>query len=143
MSTPCQVDFYQLESAKPGPRHLACRLALMAWERGHRVAIMVADENQAKHMDQLLWSFPEGRFIPHGRSGSPEATGAPVIICQRAPRAHSAVLINLTAAAIDDFLRFERLIEIVPFETRERSTARTKYKAYKTQGAKLGHHKIN
>lgn len=143
MSNGCQVDFYQLESGRMAPDRLACRLALMAWERGHRVSIVAGDEQQAVAMDDLLWAFPEQRFIPHGRSGSPEAVGAPVVISTRAPRGTAEVVINLTAAALPGLETIQRLLEIVPFDESEREAARAKYKAYLQQGIKPGFHKIN
>lgn len=143
MSISCQVDFYQLESARSEPQQLACRLAVMAWERGHRVLILVEDKAQASALDELLWSYPEGRFIPHGCSGAPEAAGAPVIIGQKAPHGFDDVVINLTGTAVDGSARFKRLLEIVPFEPGDREHARDKYKAYRQQGIQPGHHKIN
>ena len=143
MSLDCQVDFYQLESGRMEPDRLACRLAVMAWERGHRVSIVTGDEQQAAAMDELLWAFPEQRFVPHGRSGAPEAVGAPVVISTRAPRTAAEVVINLTAEALPGLETIQRLLEIVPFDESEREAARGKYKTYLQQGIKPGFHKIN
>ena len=143
MSSCSQVDFYQLESGRMAPDRLACRLALMAWERGHRVSIVAGDEQQAAAMDELLWSFPEQRFVPHGRSGSPEAVGAPVVISTRAPRGAAEVVINLTGEALPGLDAIQRLLEIVPRDESGREAARARYKAYLQQGIKPGFHKIN
>jgi DNA polymerase-3 subunit chi len=139
----CQVDFYQIDSAGREPAALACRLALMAWERGHRVAIISPDEQSAMALDQLLWEQPEQRFVPHGRSGSPEAVGAAVTITIRAPNGAADVVINLADQALSDVSRCKRLLEIVPFDEHQRQAARTKYKAYLAQGVKPNLHKIN
>lgn len=139
----CQVDFYQIESAGREPAALACRLALMAWERGHRVAIISPDERSATALDQLLWEQPERRFVPHGRSGSPEAVGAAVTITLRAPNGAADVVINLAEEPVRDVSRCKRLLEIVPFDEQQRQASRSKYKVYMAQGVKPNLHKIN
>ena len=55
------------ESA-PSAEQLACRLSLMAWEQGHRVSVLAPDENAARSLDELMWDYPAGRFLPHERA---------------------------------------------------------------------------
>mgnify|MGYP000281859970 CR=1 FL=1 len=69
MSTACQVDFYVLARTTQSAEQLACRLAMMAWEQGHRVAVCTASDPDARRLDELMWDDPPGRFLPH-------ATGA-------------------------------------------------------------------
>jgi DNA polymerase IIIc chi subunit len=55
MSRSCQVDFYVLARPDQSAQHLACKLALMAWEQGHRVMVLTVGETDS--------AIPEpGRF---------------------------------------------------------------------------------
>ena len=45
------------------------RLADKAFQRGHSIFINAADEAQAQHLDELLWSFRPASFLPHGLQG--------------------------------------------------------------------------
>lgn len=140
MSAPCQVDFYQLTDPARAPEQLACKLALMAWERGHRVAILGRDSAQVDDLDRLLWQSPEGRFLPHERG---EDHPAPVSLLLTVPESAGDVGINLTDQPLPQPLPFRRLLEIVPFRDEEREAARKKFRAYRAQGLDLKTHKIN
>ena len=62
---PCQVDFYLLSDSAPEAGKLACRLAVMAWERKQNIFIIAATEAAGEQLDALMWQYPEGRFLPH------------------------------------------------------------------------------
>ena len=42
MAASCQVDFYVLTNPDQSAERLACQLAMMAWEQGHRVSYIGA-----------------------------------------------------------------------------------------------------
>jgi DNA polymerase-3 subunit chi len=128
----CQVDFYLLSRQAMGRHKLACRLALMALEHGHRIAIAVPDQEQAKALDDLLWSFPAGRFVPHGVEGKPEAAMAPVRIGLADQLGEADCLINLCQQAVAD-----------PHPEPDRIAARQKFRFYRDQGLDPQHHPID
>ena len=65
MASGCQVDFYVLSGETPSPEQLACRLAMMAWEQGHRVSVRTESGQEVRALDELMWEIPSGRFLPH------------------------------------------------------------------------------
>lgn len=145
----CQVDFYVLAESAPSAGHLACRLSLMAWEQGHRVAVLAADENAARSLDELMWDYPPARFLPHERLQDPahhEAgpDAAPITIVSAADQvgADCNVVVNLAEEAVPDPGRFRRLLEIVPAEPRMREASRDKYRRYRQLGLQPTTHKI-
>lgn len=138
----CQVDFYLLGAAAQDPGRLACKLATMAWERGHAVAIVTTDESAAARLDKLLWEYPEGRFVPHERADSDAGT-APVSILTGPPPGRGDVVINLTSEALPQPQSFRRLLEIVPFADSEREASRDKFRAYRRLGLAPETHEIN
>ena len=137
----CQVDFYLLASPEGDAGHLACKLALMALERGHRIDILAADADSARALDELMWRYPEGRFIPHDLADGPTGRQAPVRIHQRAPD-KADVLINLTQQPVDQPQRCRRLLEIVPHRDADRKASRDKFRAYRAQGLEPATHPI-
>lgn len=150
----CQVDFYVLAESAPSAGHLACRLSLMAWEQGHRVAALAPDETAAQALDQLMWDFPPARFLPHERlpaelrravqdAAGPDAA-VPVAIVSSAEQigADRSVVVNLSGVAIPDPLRFRRLLEIVPAEPRLREASRDTYRHYRKLGLEPTTHHI-
>lgn len=142
MGDRCQVDFYLLGSPSLSAGHLACRLALMAWERGHSICIVTGDEKSAKALDELLWAYPEGRFLPHELS-EPGASPSPVTISASLPADASDVVINLTDKALEGDLNFQRLLEIVPHREPERKASRQKFRTYRSLGLDPCKHDIN
>jgi len=138
----CQVDFYVLADGAPSAGHLACRLSLRAWEEGHRVSVLAASEDDAHRLDELMWDFPVGRFLPHER-GSAHVEAPVAIVCAPDPLpADRDVVINLTADPVPEPGRFRRLLEIVPADARLRESSRTKFRAYRGLGLEPNHHKI-
>ena len=142
MSDDCQVDFYVLAKGGQAARQLACRLALMAWEQGHRVAMRTADSTQARVLDEMMWDYPPGRFLPHAVHG--RADNAPVSICvgDDGIGDDRDLVINLVENAVPEPRRFSRLLEIVPAEPGQRSASREKFRIYRDQGLKPSHHTI-
>ena len=143
MPTSCQVDFYVLKTPSLDARKLACRLAMMAWERGHHITLITDSESLARDMDDLLWELPADRFLPHGLDTEPEGKAAPVTITTM-PRVNAGdVMINLSLQAIPEPLRFNRLLEIVSQQEDQLLASREKYRYYKDQGITPMTHEIN
>ncbi|MEM1411127.1 MAG: DNA polymerase III subunit chi [Pseudomonadota bacterium] len=140
MSSPCQVDFYQLAGPERGAEQLACKLAMMAWERGHRVAIIGRDAAQVQDLDRLLWQTPEGRFLPHEQGTDHPA---PVSLLMEPPGENGDVVINLTDRPLPAPRPWRRLLEIVPFHDEDRAAARDKFRAYRADGHDPKAHQIN
>lgn len=137
----CQVDFYVLKTSSLDARNLACRLAMMAWERGHHITLVTDDELSAE-VDRLMWELPADRFLPHGLDTAPEGRAAPVTITTM-PRVKSGdVIINLSLQAIPEPARFNRLLEIVSQQEEQLRASREKYRYYKDQGISPMTHEI-
>jgi len=134
MSSAVQVDFYVLSNPGQSAERFACKLALMAWEQGHRVAVLTEDESHADALDEIMWDFPPGRFLPHSR-GKVESK------VQVSIDAHTAdisidrdLVINLADKAVAEPGRFKRLLEIVPGAEQKRLASRLKFRDYRNQG---------
>ena len=139
---PCEIDFYLLGVASKGADRVVCQLALMAWERNQKIFIITSTESSAKQLDELLWQYPEGRFLPHTMTGlvrtdlpkDIDAGKAPINIGTLSSLNQTDVVINLCPEAVPQPQRFSRVLEIVPFATDEREASRMKYKSYRNLG---------
>ena len=142
-SDPCQVDFYLLGETAPEAGKLACSLALMAWERKQKIFIITATETAAEQLDELMWQYPEGRFLPHTRAGDKDSGKVPVHIGMLSDLNPTDVVINLCPDAVPQPERFSRLLEIVPFDNNERQASRVKYKTYRNLGLNPQTHEMD
>ena len=60
-----KVDFYLLGEGADSRERIACRLAEKAWRLGNRVYVLAPDQAAAQALDELLWTFSQGSFVPH------------------------------------------------------------------------------
>ena len=139
----CQVDFYLLGEPALIAGNFACRLAMMAWERKQKVFITASSQTDIRQLDELLWQYPPGRFLPHATADDTLAGKAPVKIGTISGLKPTDVVINLCPEAIPQPTRFDRVLEIVPFAREEREASRRKYKNYRKLGLNPRTHEIN
>ena len=139
-----RIDFYILnEKARHDRFFLSCRITEKAWHQKHRIMIQTNSEQEAGHMNQLLWTYREQSFIPHELLPciNPETT--PVTIGWTGDAADECdVLINLAAEIPPFFSRFERLVEIVDKDPAHRQISRIHYRYYQERGYPLTNHKL-
>jgi DNA polymerase-3 subunit chi len=140
-----RVDFYVLNTAGEQSRQLfACRLAEKAWRLNNSVHIQAADRQQAGKLDELLWTFREGSFVPHELVDRPGiAADAPITIAFTADGIHAAdLLINMTDQLPPQLDSFPRVAEIVTSEDERRRHSRELFAAYRSEGHSLETHKL-
>ncbi len=139
------IDFYILNSDQPLAKELmACRLAEKVYKLGRNVQIHTHSAEQGDKINQLLWTFRSGSFVPHNLADQIENEQIiePVIISHgEALPHHTDVLINLTNEVPLIFSRFERVSEIIP--ANEKTSGRERFKFYRDRGYPLKSHKIN
>ena len=141
-----RIDFYVLPSDNPSARRvLACQLTEKAYRLGHKIVIRTESAMQNKVMDDLLWTFRAGSFIPHNRAvGNETDSDVPVILAHDVePSGFTDVLINLSPAIPQDYSRFARLIELVNQNTDIRDAGRRRYRYYQEQGLEIETHKMD
>lgn len=141
-----RVDFYILPDATAdGRERLACRLADKAYRLGHEVYIHARDRQHAARLDELLWTFRAGSFVPHQRVDEGHDTHeAPVLIGHaEAPMQCHTLLINLADGVPGFFSRFERVMETVDQDEENRRSGRERFRFYRDRGYALKTHTLN
>tara|TARA_B110000444_G_scaffold13109_1_gene11234 strand:+ start:121 stop:540 length:420 start_codon:yes stop_codon:yes gene_type:complete len=137
-----QVDFYVLDKFDEHSRYtLACKLAEKAWRLENTIHIHTMSQADAERLDELLWTFRDGSFVPHElvSSGNP----APVSIGYDSNTIESRdLLINLCDEIPAFANTFPRIAELVTSEENCRQKSRKRYAIYRDQGHILEMHKI-
>lgn len=139
-----QVDFY-LSGEPEGTAKglLACRLANKAYQQGHQVYILAQDESQARQLDDQLWTFAQGSFVPHRLWQDTGEVDVPVLVGDtKAPADWHDVLISLVPEVPPFFSRFERVIELVGGEEQDKAEARERFRFYRDRGYALETHEL-
>lgn len=144
-----RVSFYVLAGAGPGSRlGYACRLAEKAYKLQHRIHAHAVDEAMARSLDELLWTFRQGSFVPHEllvQGGN--APLAPVTIGAADPAGQveppaADLLINLATEVPPFYGRFPRIAEIVDGSPAGREAGRARHRFYREQGLEPETHEV-
>jgi DNA polymerase III subunit chi len=147
---PPRVDFYVSEEAGEAARlRLACRIAEKAYLAKNRVVVFCDDAALVPKLDELLWTFGDGSFVPHDivtRDGAP--CEAPVALTN-GPLPGSdflagegTVLINLGTGVPACFERFGRVAELLDARPEVRSAGRERFKFYRARSVEPQTHNV-
>jgi DNA polymerase-3 subunit chi len=140
-----RVDFYILAQADERARQmLACKLAEKAWRLDNSVYIHTRNQADAERLDELMWVFRDGSFVPHGLAGSNDGTEtSPIVIgCETGAVEARDLLINLGDEIPGIAEGFPRVAELVTSDEQCRSLSRKRYATYRDQGHELNTHKL-
>ena len=139
-----RVDFYILQHDRAGAgEQLTCKLTEKAYKQGHQVYINVASDQQLKKLDDLLWTYRDGSFLPHERYSAEDPAEQPILLGHDVePDGPNDVLVNLANDIPAFFSRFNRVVELVCGNESQREAARTRYRFYKDRGYTLNTHKL-
>lgn len=132
-----RVDFYLLGKDSDRREVFACRLAEKAYRLGHRVYLLAPNPPAATELDELLWTFSQGSFVPHALlDGEAATTEHPVLVGHaEPPPGFNDVLITLAGEVPSWFNRFERVAELVGADDPEKARARDRFRCYRERGA--------
>jgi DNA polymerase-3 subunit chi len=133
---PPRVDFYLSEEAGEAARlRLACRITEKAYQANQKVVCYSDDAALLPRLDEMLWTFGDGSFVPHDtvtRDGAPGE--APVLLTSGPlPPGHADVLINLGNTVPTFFEQFARVAEFLDARPEVRSAGRERFKAYRAR----------
>jgi DNA polymerase III subunit chi len=138
-----RVDFYVMEGAAAAARlKLACRLAEKAYLASQRALIWHTDRTELEALDELLWTFADGSFVPHEwltSNGFPRVSETsaqvPVLLSAGSPPAQAFDFVINLATDPPPFLHLTRRIaEIIDGDEGRRRAGRVRFKAYRELG---------
>jgi len=142
-----RVDFYILRSTDARNRQLlACRLTEKAYRLGHTVYLHTDSPAQSRAIDDLLWTFRAGSFVPHAIGGNElEGRESPPVLLghDSEPGRSRDVLINLSPELPAKVERFERVVELIDQDESVRQAGRRRYRFYQENDYPLMTHKLD
>ena len=135
-----RVDFYVLsQSGEQARQMFACRLAEKAYRLDNTVHILAQDRAAAERIDELLWTFRDGSFVPHhlARPGA-DIPPSPVRVGFDPDAAESC---DLLISLVDDIpacaSAFPRIAELVTSDADSKQKSRRRFASYRDQGHEL------
>jgi len=141
---PPRVDFYVSEAAGADVRlRLACRIAEKAYLASQKVVVLLDDPETLRRLDELLWTFDDGSFVPHEVTTAGAPCDAPVALTTGAlPSDHADVLVNLAGAVPPFFEKFARVAEMLDARPEVRAAGRERFKIYRARSIEPHTHNL-
>jgi DNA polymerase III subunit chi len=140
-----EISFYVLATESIQERHLfACKLIEKAYRSGVFAYVLTDSLEQSQHVDDLLWTFRAGSFIPHqifiGELPSIENTI--LIGSNNPPERWLKTVINLSYQCPQNFQKTERILEILDSSEATKTWGRNRYREYQQAGIEITTHKM-
>lgn len=135
-----EVSFYVLPTESLKERYLfACKLIEKVYRSGQFCYVLTDDVEQSQALDDLLWTFRVGSFIPHQLyTGDIPTTEHVLIGSLPAPAQWQKTVINLSSQCANA----ERVLEILDNSEATKAVGRERYRHYKEAGHNLTTHKM-
>jgi DNA polymerase-3 subunit chi len=135
------IQFYHLTTS-PLERALPKLLERIV-AGGFKVSLVTGSAERAEQLNQLLWTYDPGSFLPHGSSADGNGEEQPIYISTAidAPN-HANVLVLSDGRSVDAPDNFERVVDM--FDGTNEATltsARARWTHYKNAGHALTYFK--
>lgn len=144
-----RVDFYVLQAGSERHREVfACRLTEKAFGQGMGIYVHTSGPAATARLDELLWTFRDGSFLPHLPASEEAASSDPGQLTRihlghgEDPGPEDGLLINMAGDVPMFFSRFERVAEIVGDSNAEKTRARDRFRFYRDRGYELNTHRL-
>jgi DNA polymerase-3 subunit chi len=139
-----RIDFYLLATADaPSRQATACKLVEKAYRQGHRVYLHSGSEAETARLDDLLWTFRQGSFVPHELHPGAEPEAPVVIGHGEPPEGMADVLVNLAPEVPEGFERFARVAEFIDEDEAVKAAGRVRFRRYREAGFPPETHKLD
>ena len=145
-----KVSFYLLPSASSQARYLfACKLIEKSYRSGQFCYVLTDSPEQSRLIDDLLWTFRAGSFIPHQiyTGELPDFDQMILIGSLSVPENWQKIVINLSAnypeyLFASSISRTERILEILDNNESTKELGRSRYRRYQQAGLEIETHKM-
>ena len=108
--------------------------------------VKCCNEYQLNTFDDLLYSFSHNDFIPHVKDLDKLQSKTPIILVKEpwclSKKIYPSIFLNLGLNIDNYFSAFDRVIEIISNNEKDKKIGREKYSFYKTRGYKIFNHDI-
>ncbi len=140
-----EISFYILPSELTQERdEFACKLIEKAYRSGCFCYVLTDNAAQSQKIDDLLWTFRAGSFIPHQiYTGELPALEKVILIGSLdVPELWQKIVINLSSYCPKQFDTIERILEILDNSEATKELGRNRYRQYQQSDNTITTHKI-
>jgi len=140
-----EVSFYILPSESTQERYeFACKLIEKTYRSGCFCYVLTDNAEQSQKIDDLLWTFRAGSFIPHQIYTGELPTLEKVILIGSldVPELWQKTVINLSSYCPKQVDNIERILEILDNSEATKELGRNRYRQYQQSGVTITTHKI-
>ncbi|MDO9163993.1 MAG: DNA polymerase III subunit chi [Methylococcaceae bacterium] len=141
-----EATFYVLQSDSQRERFaFACRLIEKAYRSGQFGYVLTDSDAQSQLIDDLLWTFRAGSFIPHQQvTGElPALKNIFLIGSTPTPQAWQKLVINLSNQSPQNFQQATRILEILDNSEATKEPGRQRWIQYKQAGFDVTKHEFD
>jgi DNA polymerase-3 subunit chi len=110
-------------------------------QRGWRAVVRAREPERVAQLDEMLWTYREDSFLPHGVDHEPNAARQPILLttAAEAPNAPDALFV-VGGAELGDTDSYERCMVVFDGgDEAELAVARAQYRAAKASGATVAY----
>jgi len=140
-----EISFYVLPTESSQERYLlACKLIEKANRNGFLTYVLTDSTEQSQLIEDLLWTFRAGSFIPHqiDKGELPEIENVVLIGSDPPPEKGFKTLINLSTRIPHGFTKAERILELIDDGEEAKALGRDRYRHYQQAGMEISIHKM-
>jgi len=140
-----EASFYILQSSSTTERHLlACKLIEKAYRLKQYCYVYTDSYQQSQQIDNQLWTFRAGSFIPHQiyDDNIPDNEKTILIGTQSAPEKWQKLIINLSSKYPADLTHTDRVLEVLDNNEEIKQSGRHRFRQYNQAGFNTTTHKI-
>jgi DNA polymerase-3 subunit chi len=140
-----EISFYILPTQSVQDRYLfACKLIEKTYRNHYFCYVLTDTSEQSQLMDDMLWVFRPGSFIPHQvYSGELPAIENTILIgSNNPPENWLKTVVNLSSQIPQDFQQAERILEILDNSEETKAWGRQRYRQYQQAGIEIITHKM-
>lgn len=130
-----RIEFIKLK--RPERARILCDLAEEFYAGGQRVLVMVQDDNQGVTLDQFLWTWKKGAFVPHVyQNGSVDCHDEPVVIVADEENPNGAGVLLMGVPCSVEFIRqFRHVIDFAEtYDEAHLVESRERFRRYRECG---------
>lgn len=139
-----EIVFYVLASSSQHERQdFACKLIEKIYRGGQFCYVLTDNPEQAAEIDELLWTFRAGSFVPHQlyRGQLPDYPNTILIGGGDIPLDWQKVIVNLSTHFPPTIAPTERIVEILDNSEASKQAGRQRYRHYLEAGLEITTHK--
>ena len=129
-----EMRFYHLQ--RSSLERALPALVHAAYQQNNRILVQVPDPKEAERLTEVLWSYDEQSFLPHGTKADGDPGDQPIFLTSEHENANNANVVVLTqGTSRDDLSDFEMCCDMFDGNHEETlQAARARWKSFKDEG---------